>query len=284
MRKLAVLSSSIALLSLVLPSLHCSPANAQVKAAGAPAAAINWTGFYIGGNVGGGWGKSSAALSPNDASSARVTADWAPQAPSFNTSGPLVGLQLGYNWQVGRNWLVGAETDFNFSSIMGDGSASSALTTFDVPTSTTADERVKWFGTVRGRLGYLPQHNLLAYVTGGLAYGRVEQNVSFNNNSGTRVITNAGGFSSDCFGNTTCFAGSSSRTAVGWTLGGGLEYAFWQNVTLKAEYLYVNLGGNDFNVTAQRIFPGIGASPASFTAQFDPTIFHVARLGVNVRF
>ena len=246
--------------------------------------AYNWTGFYVGGNAGYGWGKSGATLAPNDASSTLVSTTFGPQAPSFNTSGALGGLQLGYNWQVGRNWLLGFETDFNFSDIKGDGSANSSIIFAAITTATVAEESVKWFGTVRARLGYLPQDNLLAYVTGGLAYGRVDQTASFNNTSTVGIIANAGGFSTVCLANSTCYTGSSSRTAVGWTLGGGLEYAFWRNITLKAGYLYVDLGTNDFNITAQRITPGLGFSPATFNAQFDRTHFHVARVGVNHKF
>jgi len=73
--------------------------------------------------------------------------------------------------------------------------------------------------------------------------------------------------------------GASSRIATGWTAGAGGEYALSRNWTLRAEYLYVNLGRNSF--------PEVVVAPGpvdSFTASFNPTAFHVVRGAVNYRF
>ena len=114
------------------------------------------------------------------------------------------------------------------------------------------DERLKWFGTVRGRLGYLPFDNLLTFITGGFAYGRVERTV-------TMISAGPNGFGEDTTGGpgfnclivgAPCFAGTSSNTNTGWTIGGGLEYALWGNLTIKAEYLYVSLAGQSVTTAA----------------------------------
>lgn len=280
MRQFAVLSSSIALLSLVLPSLHCSPANAQVKAADAPPAVTSWTGFYIGANAGYGWGKSGVSLLARDPGSAFFDSNWSPQAPSFDTSGALGGVQLGYNWQLGPSWLIGVETDFNLSDIKGSGSANSLARSI----TTSAEERIKWFGTIRGRLGYLPIDPLLVYATGGLAYGRIEQSVSLSNTGPLNSGVVAGFYDIACPGFTTCMSGSETRTAVGWTLGGGLEFRFWRNATVKAEYLFVNLGENDFVMTALATQFPAGTTPGSYKVHFDSTRFHTGRIGVNFNF
>jgi outer membrane immunogenic protein len=80
----------------------------------------NWTGFYIGGNVGGGWGDRDLNLAPNDPAAAGVFAFGGTPAPaSFKFSHLLGGLQLGYNWQCSPKWLVGIETDFNWTDFKG---------------------------------------------------------------------------------------------------------------------------------------------------------------------
>jgi outer membrane immunogenic protein len=203
----------------------------------------------------------------------------------------LGGLQLGYNYQFNRNWLVGLETDFDGTGMKGSGSMSDSAGAF----FSSPGERIDWFGTVRARLGYLPADNLLVYVTGGLAYGDVERTGAFTvlpgngvafSNNGTGFACHAGPGVSIVNGvvitSPTCFAGASRDIATGWTLGGGLEYAFSQRWTVKAEYLYVSLGGKSVNE--------IGApnpnstTPSSVNASFSHTNFNVARVGVNYRF
>ncbi|HET7849550.1 MAG TPA: outer membrane protein [Pseudolabrys sp.] len=260
-------------------------ADLPVKAPPAPAiVAPTWTGFYVGANVGGGWGSRDVDFSPNDPATVTffnpAAFDGAPPPGSFRSSGVLGGLQLGYNWQFNRTWLIGVETDFNWSGIKGSEAIAGARFGA-LPITATVDERIKWFGTARARLGYLPAENLLAYVTGGFAYGRVEHSGSyFNNSVGASVI--APGFNFSCNTGTTCFAGSSSDTATGWVLGGGLEYAIWKNLTLKAEYLYVSLGSQPVTETALNFNPR--SAPASFSANFSRTNFNVARVGLNYRF
>jgi len=253
--------------------------------------AYNWTGFYLGANVGYGWGNRSADFAANDSASAFLfgiilpAAGGNPAPPtSFKSSGVLGGVQLGYNWQFNSTWLLGLETDIDWAGLKGSGS--SGATSFGGNQFVmTSEERIKWFGTVRARLGYLPMDNLLAYVTGGFAYGRVEHTAPLDSTTGDISAFHAT-FGYNCFAGTTCFAGSSSRIATGWTAGTGFEYAVWRNVTLKAEYLYVNLGGNSVTEPALVHATGAGATTAlsSITANYGRTNFNVARVGVNFRY
>ena len=243
-----------------------------------------WTGFYIGANAGGGWGRRDVDFSANDPATTLffdpAVFDGAPPAASLDLSGAVGGLQLGYNWQFSRRWLLGVETDFDWSGIKGS-SANPGARFGTLPIAAPVDEHIKWFGTVRARLGYLPADNLLAFVTGGFAYGRVGQSGSYvNNSTGASII--APGFNFSCSTGTTCFAGSSDGTATGWTVGGGLEYAIWRHLTLKAEYLYVSLGSQSVTETALAFNPR--TAPASFDANFGRTAFNVARVGLNYRF
>lgn len=258
-----------------------SAADLPRKAPPAPPPAVtSWTGFYAGVNIGGGWGDRDVDYLPNDPLIADFFALTGPAlAASFTSSGVVGGLQLGYNWQLNRNWLVGVETDFDASGIKGSASPSGHLnlqgggSTYTV----TADEHVKWFGTVRARLGYLPMDNLLLYATGGFAYGKVEHSGAYNN-LGPIGVTVSGPipFALNCLGATTCYAGSSSKTAGGWTAGAGLEWAFAPKWTLRGEYLYVSLDSQSVIEYAQ--------PNSSFTANFGRTSFNVARAGVNYLF
>lgn len=105
-----------------------------------PAPVFSWTGFYIGGNVGYGWG------SGNDAA----------DLLGIKPQGWFGGGQVGYNYQFGNNIVAGLEADFQGGDIS-DGVAG-------------VDSKLDWFGTVRGRLGYA-FGRVLPYVTGGFAYG-----------------------------------------------------------------------------------------------------------------
>ena len=244
----------------------------------APMVAVyDWTGFYIGGNAGGGWqDNKSASYTPNGALLAPILGGPPPQ--SFRTSGALGGVQVGYNKQFSPNWVAGVEADFDGSDIKGSSTASFLGIGGLAPQlySSTAAEQIRWFGTVRARLGFLPTSNLLIYGTGGFAYAKVDQNASILNVGGTSIAVGTAA----CVGFTTCYAGSSSRTATGWTAGGGAEYALSRNWTIRAEYLYVSLGGaNNFPENNVVFGPG-----DSFTASFNPTRFHVVRGGINYRF
>ena len=136
----------------------------------------------------------------------------------------MVGGTIGYNVQL-STVVVGLEADIDWSNIKG------STTVNCVSTCETSNG---WLGTARGRIGYAFDR-FLPYFTGGAAFGEVKGSV-----------LGFGGF---------------SETKVGWTVGGGLEYAFVDNWTVKLEYLYVDLGeatcsaacsgGNPFDVTFQ---------------------------------
>jgi len=252
-----------------------------------PPPVYSWTGFYVGGNIGGGWGSRDISYSGNDPLSRAILTDptfdpgFVPLPASFDTSGLIGGLHVGYNWQFNRNWLFGLETDFDWSGMRG---SATTINSLGSGITTNVDEHTKWFGTVRARFGYLPVDSLLVYVTGGFAYGKVEHTGNYiNNNPGVGLISfPIGGFGFSCnSGPTVCFAGSSSGIATGWTAGGGLEYAIWQRWTVRAEYLYVSLESRSVTETALN---GGGFTPTFFNANFGRTNFNVARAGLSYRF
>jgi outer membrane immunogenic protein len=131
-----------------------------------------------------------------------------PPATRFTGDGDGVfgGFQIGYNWQTGA-FVYGLETDFQLSA--GDGTVQGGG-----PLGLRANVDNEWFGTIRGRLGYAVDRWLF-YVTGGGAYVH-------NKATGT-------------FGGVPF---RSTETGWTWTVGGGVEWAMWQNWSAKLEYLY----------------------------------------------
>jgi outer membrane immunogenic protein len=136
----------------------------------------------------------------------------------------------------------------------------------------------------------LPTDRLSIYGTGGFAFGRVEDNsVLTINLPGLVAVTVGGfGFAFNCTVGVSlpnCFTGNSARTATGWTAGGGFEFALSQNISLKAEYLYVNLGTDNHALAALSTanIPPPPVAPASFIVSRKMD-FNLARVGLNYRF
>jgi outer membrane immunogenic protein len=209
-----------------------------------------WTGWYIGGNVGGSFGTAS-----DSASIAGVPVG----GGSPNLDGVVGGGQIGYNWQANA-WVFGLEADIQGTSE--DGSNSTSLTTIipGAPAVTGAlsySEKLPWFGTVRGRFGVLANPNWLLYATGGLAYGEVDTSATITSGA---------------------LAASSSfdTTRLGWTVGGGVEAFLSRNWSAKVEYLYVDLGS--FSNT----FTGVGTfTPVTLSTHVTDNI---VRAGLNYHF
>src|SRR5262249_22627918 len=158
-----------------------------------------WTGWYFGGNIGGGWGHRDIGFVPNDVLAAGLPI---PSSMSFDTSGVIGGLQAGFNYQYYSNWLIGVEADFNWSNMRGSASASFGT---HPPLTESVDERDRWFGTVRARVGYVPFDRFLTFVTGGFAYGKVERSANYANNTSLGFGSGIPGLSFGCSPFAVCF-------------------------------------------------------------------------------
>jgi outer membrane immunogenic protein len=268
----------------VTPVPAALAADMPVKAAPPVAVVQTWTGFYFGGHGGYGWGRSNVGYVANDAGTALLFSDFDNRPPfgaplsasnKLAMNSALGGAQIGYNRQIAPQWLVGIEADIAWSNLHASDSRSKVFAGL-VPVSITAEERVKWFGTVRGRLGVLATQNTLAFVTGGLAYARVENSTSLANHSPVTSLQYPG---FECLNNSQCFAGSTSRWQAGWTVGGGLEHKWTQNLSLKAEFLYASLRGSSVTASATRPFI---SPPPTYTANFGRTDLSIVRAGLNV--
>lgn len=228
MRIKSLLLGTVAAAALAAPALAADlsyPVKAAPVAAYVPA--FSWTGAYIGGNVGYGWGDGSAPWN-NYLLYYYSGYDSVAANGGSNPSGWFGGAQIGYNYQLANNVVLGAEADFNFGS-MTDRLNYTAVDAGDPTLQDTGsiNTKIDSFGTVRARVGY-SMDRFLPYVTGGLAWGNVKVSESFTSYADGAL---------DGFG-----ASSRSDTLWGWTLGGGVEYAITDNWTVKAEYLYIDLG------------------------------------------
>jgi outer membrane immunogenic protein len=265
------------------------PARSIAKAAPL-APAYSWTGFYAGVNAGYGWGDQKVGFAAGDQLIQNQTSGpgFPPgtQIPSAasNMRGATGGIQAGYNFQVAPHWVAGLEADFNgldFHASTASVFCLGMMLGFCDVVNLVGSRKAEWFGTVRGRLGWLPADKLLVYGTGGLAYGEIKETLVLNGAPNASGGNGTFGYQCSATG-LGCFAGSSSKVAAGYTIGAGLEYAISRHFTLRAEYLYVNLGKT--SVGASSVTPPLGAVPASFVANAGDFDFNVVRAGLNYRF
>jgi outer membrane immunogenic protein len=242
------------------------------------AAGYNWTGWYGGLNAGYGWnGATTSFIDDGGAGNTVLNSTFdSARTQKLDPSGFIGGGQLGYNWQFDKQWVAGFETDLQYSAVKGDAFVTPAPG--GVTYGLTSRQDLEWFGTVRARLGFLLTERLMAYGTGGLAYGETKASATIANVSGiTHIIPLSTQLT--CPANSVCIAGNDSRVSAGWTAGGGLEYAPSNNVTFKIEYLHIDLGDQTVRLVAQAPATGNGFVTATFNNAYD-----IVRAGVNWKF
>lgn len=217
----------------------------------APATAPSWAGFYLGVHGGYGWGNNSfrqylSELDPH------------PFLDGFRSSGGLVGAHAGYNWQFGRA-VTGFEIDWSSADI--SGSSQVSATTIFGPETVDRTDRLKYLGTVRGRVGWLPTDHVLLYGTAGFSWGRVDE---MRRRTSTAANSNV----------TTPF------DRLGWVAGVGVEaMPFGPNWIGRIEYLHYDFGAvQEFDVVTSTS-PGIWRTDRGGRQSFD-----VVRAGLSYKF
>jgi opacity protein-like surface antigen len=238
-------SSLIALTSSVLA------ADLPVAKAPPPAIAASWAGFYLGVHGGYGWQQDEFSQ-PTDLVAS-------PSINGIRSQGALYGAHAGYNWQFGRA-VSGLEIDFSATDIKGANAVS------DTATTITLQDNVKYLGSARARVGWLPTDNILLYGTAGLAWERLDVT-----RDSTTVLANPAGLQV-----------TSDRTPLdkfGWVAGVGAEAMLGSpNWIGRVEYLHYDLGqiqaGSTWVATAQ---------PSTIWTAGSQTI-DVVRAGVSYKF
>jgi outer membrane immunogenic protein len=287
-------TSALALIFFAAGATYATAADMPVKAL-PPAPVYNWNGFYAGLNIGYSWGSSSTTQTFNDTVSGALLSA---SSSRFDMDGVIGGGQAGYNWQR-NNWVFGLETDIQGSGQKGNTSAVCAggtlvaapfngactpghvgdtapFNTPGLPVPSNLSQKLEWFGTFRGRVGATLTPTILAYVTGGLAYGEIS---ATNTVSGTNITGNQG---TNTVILTPVAASFSNRfTRTGWTIGAGLEGVISGNLTAKIEYLYLDLG----DISGSFVTPVTAPSGAPVTVRYTSHITdNILRVGFNYRF
>lgn len=202
---------------------------------------------------------------------------------SNSYGGFIGGGQVGFNYQIIGNGIIGVEADIQGVAGKNARSMTAAAALFpegppyDMWTSSrTVSNNLSYIGTVRGRVGYLFTPSVLLFASGGLAYGGV--------NSQTNITWI--GLPGDSFSSGgSVFMGNSghAKAQVGWSAGGGAEWMFLSNWSAKAEYLFYDLGNLDY--TTYSVRPRLDGTNFILSTN-SSTRFNgnIARAGVNYHF
>jgi opacity protein-like surface antigen len=255
-------------------------ADLPLKAPPPVVAAWNWSGFYIGGHGGYGWGRSPQT----DISDPFFTGKFPTfNVPGFDPKGFLGGVHAGANWQTG-SIVAGLEADLSFTDIRG---SSLSIPTPDVSPFATSTGSAAHSGTFdllgsgRARLGYLVSPNVLLYGTGGLAWTRFVENTDLSALTVTPppFFSNNGKFSST----------STTTWRLGWVAGLGAEARLFDtNWLARLEYLHYDFGNSGssslpiiFSTNSQRSTGDLTADVvrAGLSYKFDPDRFGVGYAG-----
>lgn len=229
----------------------------------------DWSGFYVGGNAGGLWGKQTGDFVTGAAPPAAgfPASPAGPKHPLRGvSSGPAAGLDIGYNWQTGP-LILGAELDLN--AISYDANVAISPRTPDWrfggihPEYAYFKQRANGLAELRGRAGYATGA-FLAYVSGGVALtsttvksyfpGDDEISTSFPN-----------GFPTS--------AASVSSILVGYALGGGFDYKFSERWTLGLEYQHIGFGNGSYQLGQRAVAgrsTGFLGSPPTVSFNYAP--------------
>ncbi len=246
-----------------------------------PPPVYSWTGFYVGGQVGSGWGTSQTTVDVGNTFIGppvnNTINGLIPGAlnlfiplPQVQMNGFVGGGQAGYNWQTGV-FVLGVEGDILWSGIKG---TTSCILVFN------CTNEVKWIGDITGRLGVTVGDRGLVYIKGGAAWA----DASVGINQSAAVV--GPGFAA--FG---AVNGSVSKTVFGGTLGAGVEYGFLPGWSVKLEYDYFDFGKEHMNipVTAAGGIAIVGGPALAGAIGIHSPIsvdekVHTVRIGVNYHF
>ncbi|MFS2325716.1 outer membrane protein [Brucella sp. H1_1004] len=217
MRHYFLSASSILFISLTSAAYSADVVVMQEPTEKNSSSPYNWSGAYLGGQVGHSWAKTKYSLKDND------DFEDFDSAGSENKGAFIGGVYAGYNFDLGNNFILGGEVDITKgfqsqkNSFLHDDSGHSAST------------ELAWNGAMRARMGYAV-NKVMPYLAGGLAFGSIKNTLTINEefDDGETI--------------------SKTKTRTGWTVGGGVDYAATDNVILRLEYRYTDFGKQNFDL------------------------------------
>jgi outer membrane immunogenic protein len=225
----------------LLVSAAMAASMSLASTAQADGAMSGWHGFYVGAH----------------GSYLDTDTDYAnPATPEQSFSGAMLGIQAGFNFDIGPNWILGLEADIswgNLDEFIRDGNF------------LTEDGQIDTSGTLRARLGYLASPDVLLYATGGLAWNELEQGLTCPAAAAFGICAVTGAFDV-----------RSSETFMGWVVGGGVEFQIAPKWSLKAEAMAGDYGSADYTATV----PVFGTS----TTAVGQNLNVLVQFGVNYHF
>lgn len=256
----------VAVTAIAALSAPAFAADLPVKAPPRVAApAYTWTGFYVGADLGGVWKHNTATWNPLPSSAAFGVF---PISGDNNGSGVTAGFHAGYNWQFAPTWVVGLEGDWSWANAKGTLTQPWLLNPGGgvvAGSFTTMSTKLDWLASIRGRLGFLVTPSLLVYGTAGVGFGDFKYTAA--NSNGLVGVANY----------TTAF--SSSTTETGWVAGGGVEWAFWEHWSVRAEYLHYGFDHGPNAIVGAASAP---AFPSNYV--WSRNNVDVGRAGVSYKF
>ena len=204
----------------------------------------DWTGFYLGGAIGGIFSDANRTTTCQEPGSVAITncvenadrlANNNPQ--KFDVSSFKAGIYGGYNWQVGRSWLVGLEGDVNWLDLKRTNVGIPGLEfPGNDPGGDSSSVKQAWDASLRARIGFLVTPSILLYGTGGAAFTQVD--VAAHCGSTDDAITVGWCINTGNLGRTD----TTRFNRIGWTLGAGVEAMIAPNWLLRGQYLYADYG------------------------------------------
>lgn len=267
MKRLVLFTASLMASTAIVAAADIYEPPAQPEMVYEPSA-FNWTGVYAGIHAGFGGDRFEYPLFIAEDSIFGFPDGDATGQFDLTSSGFFAGGQVGANWQLAPRWVVGVEADGSWSEIKGELGLNAELAlasiagSLDLAGDIEAGSQINWFSTIRGRIGFLPTERFMVYATGGGAVGETE---SFVQGSGSITTTPIIGPPDSDSGS---FDLSTSETNWGYSVGGGFEYAVTDNITLKTEYLFIDLGEHEL----------IGGDIGSISVD---THIHTIKAGLN---
>lgn len=192
------------------------------------AAPFSWSGAYVGANVGAIWGTFDVSPAATDNLTGAVGL---PGSTSIKNSSLIGGFQTGYNWQTGM-WVLGIEQDYQFTGLKQTDSFGAPAALFLPGDSITV--KTDYLGATRARLG-IAWERALFYAAGGLETGMFDVTSNY--------VARAGGSPAQSFTDT-------DKLHFGFNIGAGFEFAVTNNVFIGAEYRYIDLGKETYNLGA----------------------------------